>query len=78
MDICAFELNVLTIIGWIVMKFGSDIHVEIPSNVGSLLNFHIASPSGQICHSFNTSFYDHILAKLMTLPSTSAVVQARL
>lgn len=51
--ICGFDLNVSTVIGWIVLKFGT--HIQAPlrmkcSNFGDPLTFHVPPPSDQNLH----------------------------
>lgn len=50
-DICGFEGNVLTAIGWIVMKFGTQIHIPQEMNCNNFDNdlvFHLAPSSVNI------------------------------
>ncbi len=59
------------------MKLCTDIHSPLwlnPHDFGDCLTFHLAPSSGQICNLFNTLVFDQIPAKLMTLPSASAVL----
>ncbi len=76
-DICGFEGNVSRIIGWIVTKFGTHIHVTFRmncNNFGDPLTCYLAPSSGQNLNVSSTVVYDQIPAELMTVPSASAVL----
>lgn len=75
MDTRALEWNVTTAIGWIIMKFDTDIHVPLRMNINKFcdpLTFDLTPSSGQ--NLSNTLFYDQILAKLIKFPFVSAVL----
>ncbi len=58
------------------MKFVSEIHVSLRMNCnkfGDPLTFHVAPSKGQLFRFCSSLVYDQMPAKVMTLPSASAV-----
>ncbi len=58
-----FLVNVSTTIGWIVMKFGADIHGAkrmSPNDFGDPLTFDIVPPAGQSFH-ISSGISQHLL-----------------
>lgn len=74
MTFAVFAWNVLTMIGWIVMTFGTNINNPFrinSNNCGDPSAFHLAHCSGQTFKLSSTVVYEQVPAKAVSFPSAS-------
>ena len=77
MSICDTNLCISTTIGWVAVKFSTDIYGALRIKVINFddpLTFNLVPLSGEILNLSGTLVYGKIHVKLTTLPSASAVL----